>query len=32
MNAKDLIQGDAELWHAATHHAFIDGASRDSHP
>jgi thiaminase/transcriptional activator TenA len=24
MKTKDLIQGDAELWHAATHHAFLD--------
>ena len=24
MKAKDLIEGDAELWHAATHHAFLD--------
>ncbi len=24
MKAKDLIEGDAELWHAATHHTFLD--------
>ncbi len=24
MKAKDLIEGNAELWHAATHHAFLD--------
>ncbi len=24
MSAKDLIEGNAELWHAATHHAFLD--------
>ncbi len=24
MKAKDLIEGNVELWHAATHHAFLD--------
>ncbi len=24
MNAKDLIEGNAQLWRAATHHAFLD--------
>lgn len=25
MNARELIAGDAQLWHAATHHPFLDG-------
>jgi len=25
MKTRDLISGDAELWHAATHHSFLDG-------
>ncbi len=24
MKAKDLFEGNAELWRAATHHAFLD--------
>ena len=24
MTTKDLVRGDAELWHAANHHAFLD--------
>lgn len=28
MKTNDLIQGDAELWHAATHHAFLDEVRR----
>jgi thiaminase len=26
MRAQDLIESETELWHAATHHAFLDGA------
>ncbi len=32
MTAKELIQSEAELWHEATHHRFLDGVREGTLP